>query len=146
VARVRRGIYRIVHFPAEENQELVEVWLWSKHSGVFSHATALSLLDLSDVLPASLHLTLPLSWKGRRLRVPEGVELHHADIAVEERTWFGVVPVTTPARALNDCASAGLSPEFLQQGAHQALRRGLATRAELDQVEAALEPFGGLTP
>ncbi|MBL4848587.1 MAG: type IV toxin-antitoxin system AbiEi family antitoxin domain-containing protein [Planctomycetes bacterium] len=144
VARVRRGIYRIVHFPAGESQELVEVWLWSERAGVFSHETALALLELSDVLPASLHLTLPLSWKRRRLRVPEGVAVHHADIPGEERTWFDAVPITTPARALNDCAIAGLSPELLKQGAQQALRRGLVARSDLGHVEAVLEPFGGL--
>jgi len=144
VARVRRGIYRVVHFPIEETQELVEVWLWSERAGVFSHETALALLELSDVLPASFHLTLPLSWKRRRLRAPAGVTLHHADVPTEQRTWFDTVPVTTPARALNDCAVAGLSPELLKQGAEQAIRRGIVARSELGQVELVLESFGGL--
>ena len=30
--RVRRGIYRLVHFPAGEHEELVMVWLWSKQA------------------------------------------------------------------------------------------------------------------
>src|SRR5687768_2373690 len=51
VLRVRRGIYRIVHFPAGEHEELVAAWLWSERAGVFSHQTALALHELSDVLP-----------------------------------------------------------------------------------------------
>jgi len=144
VVRVRRGVYRVVHFPADEHQELVEVWLWSERAGVFSHETALALLELSDVLPANLHLTLPLSWKRRRLRTPAGVALHHADVPAAERAWVGPVPITSPARTLNDCATAGLSPELLQQGAQEALRRGLVGRPELGPVEQALEPFGGI--
>jgi hypothetical protein len=96
------------------------------------------------VLPAHVHLTLPHAWRQRRFRVPAGVVIHHADVAPEDRTWFGPVPTTNPRRSLNDCAREGLSPELLRQAAQQALRRGLVKQAELSDVEAALEPFGGL--
>src|SRR6187431_1886442 len=52
VARVRRGIYRLVHFPAGEHEELVIAWLWSERAGVVSHQSALALHGLSDALPA----------------------------------------------------------------------------------------------
>ena len=142
--RVRRGIYRLVHFPAGEHEELVAAWLWSERAGVVSHQTALALHGLSDALPAHIHLTLPSKWRRRRLRVPADVVLHHADVPSEERAWFGAVPTTGPRRTLNDCAREGLSPELLRQAAHQALRRGLVTKGELGDVEVALEPFGGL--
>lgn len=144
VVRSRRSIYRLVHFPASEHEELVATWLWSEQAGVISHQTALSLHDLSDVLPAKLHLTLPEAWRRRRLRVPPGVVPHYADVPQKERTWFGAAPITTPGRTLNDCARMGLSPELLRQAAQQALRRGLVTKAELGDVNAALQPFGGL--
>lgn len=142
--RVRHGIYRLVHFPAGEQEELVAVWLWSERAGVISHQTALGLQGLSDVLPTQVHLTVPGAWRRRRFRVPAGVVLHHADVPPEDRTWFGAVPSTTPRRSLNDCAREGLSPEMLRQAAQQALRRGLVTKAELGDVEEALKPFGGL--
>ena len=144
IRRVRRGIYRLVHFPAGELEDLVTVWLWSHQAGVFSHQTALALHDLSDVLPEDLHLTLPASWRHRRFRVPVGVVLHHADIEVRDRAWVGVVPVTAPRRTLADCAQSGLSPELLVQAAQQALRRGLVARTDLAEVDAALAPFGGV--
>src|SRR5688572_30913165 len=65
IVRVRRGIYRLVHFPPSEHEGLVEIWLWSEQAGVFSHETALGLHDLSDALPAKLHLTLPRAWRSR---------------------------------------------------------------------------------
>lgn len=144
VARVRRGIYRLVHFPAGEHEELATVWLWSEQAGVFSHSTALALHGLSDVLPAQLHLSLPLAWRTRRFRVPAGVVLHHADVATDERAWFGPVPATSAARSLDDCAREGVAPDLLRQAAREALRRGLVTQAELVTVEEALRPFGGL--
>src|SRR5688500_12729535 len=144
VARTRRGIYRLVHFPAGEHEELVTAWLWSERVGVISHQTALALHGLSDALPAHVHLTLPSAWRRRRFRVPADVVLHHGDVPPEDRTWFGAVPTTNPRRALNDCAREGLSPELLRQAAQQALRRGLVVKAELGDVEEALQPFGGL--
>lgn len=142
--RVRRGIYRLVHFPAGEHEDLVAAWLWSEHAGVVSHQTALALHNLSDVLPAQIHLTLPEAWRRRRFRVPADVVLHYADVAPDDRTWFGAVPTTSPRRSLNDCAKSGLSPELLRQAAQQALHRGLVTIPELDDVETALKPFGGI--
>jgi predicted transcriptional regulator of viral defense system len=144
--RVRRGIYRLVHFPAGEHEELVAAWLWSEQAGVLSHETALSLQQLSDVLPARIHLTLPDAWRPRRFRVPPDVQLHYGDVAADDRTWIGPVPMTGPRRTLNDCAREGLSPELLRQGARQALRRGLVTRSELGDVKEALKPFGGFAP
>ncbi len=144
VARTRRGIYRLVHFPAGQHEELVIAWLWSGQGGVISHQTALTLHGLSDVLPAHVHLTLPSDWHCRRFRVPADVVLHHADVPPQDRVWFGAVPTTSPRRSLNDCAREGLSPELLRQATLQALRRGLVTHTEIGEVEQALTPFGGL--
>lgn len=144
VARTRRGIYRLVHFPPGQHEELVTTWLWSERAGIISHQTALALHGLSDGLPANVHLTLPAEWRRRRFRVPAGVVIYHADVPQEDRAWFGPVPVTHPRRSLNDCARAGLSPDLLRQAAQQALRRGLVAKSEVGDVEAALEPFGGL--
>jgi len=143
-SRVRRGIYRLVHFPAGEHEDLVAAWLWSEFVGVISHQTALALHGLSDALPAHVHLTLPQSWRRRRFRVPQGVVLHHADVPGEDRGWFGPVPLTNPRRSLSDCARGGLSPDLLRQAAQQALRRGLVTTVELGDVQSALAPFGGI--
>ncbi|MEM9388398.1 MAG: type IV toxin-antitoxin system AbiEi family antitoxin domain-containing protein [Pseudomonadota bacterium] len=144
--RVRRGVYRLVHFPAGDHEDLTAVWLWSEQQGTFSHQTALALHDLSDVLPARMHLTLPQAWRKRRLRVPDGVVLHYGDVGKGERRWFGPVPVTAPLRTLKDCAAEHVPPEQLRGAALDALDRGLVVREELTAVEKQLEPFGGLVP
>jgi len=146
MVRVRRRVYRLVHFPASEHEDLTAVWLWSQQEGVFSHQTALALHDLSDALPAAVHLTLPEPWKKRRLRIPDGVVLHYGDVAEGERRWFGPVPATAPLRTLDDCAAEHLPPDLLRGAALDALDRRLVERDELVAVEAALKPFGGLEP
>jgi predicted transcriptional regulator of viral defense system len=140
VVRARRGIYRLVHFPAGEHEDLVTVWLWSGRQGVFSHQTALSLHDLSDVLPARVHLTLPARWATRRLRVPAGVVLHFADVAKPDRAWVGSVPVTSVRRTLLDVRRASVSPELVEQATRQAIARGLIGKkdaADLKQRAAS---------
>ena len=146
VRRLRRGIYRLVHFPAGEHEDLVAAWLWSEGAGVVSHQTALALHGLSDALPSHLHLTLPAAWRRRRFRVPPGVVLHHAEVPPGDRGWFGAVPITSPRRSLSDCARGDLPPDLLRQAARQALRRGLVVASDLGDVERALQPFGGLAP
>lgn len=144
--RIRRGVYRLVHFPAGDHEELAVLWLWSERVGVFSHQTALSLHELSDVLPSAVHMTLPVDWRKRRLRVPAGLRLNYSDLQTKERWWFGAVPATSPVRTLEDCAAADLAPDLLAQAARAAVRRGLASRDELKGVVSALKPFGGLDP
>jgi len=146
IVRVQRGVYRVVHFPAGEHEELVAAWLWSDRAAVMSHQTALALHGLSDALPARVHLTLPSAWRHRRFRTPLEVVLHYADVPPEEHSWFGAVPTTNPKRTLNDCACEGLSPELLRHAAQQALRRGLVMKTELSDVERVLSGFGGLDP
>jgi predicted transcriptional regulator of viral defense system len=134
VRRVRRGVYRLVHFPPGEHEDLAALWLWSDRAGVFSHETALSLHGLSDVLPALVHLTVPSSWSRRRLRVPVGVVLAYADVPADDRTWVGPVQVTAVRRTLADCAAAGVAPDLVRQAATQAAGRGLVSRAELSRL------------
>lgn len=141
ITRVRRTVYRIVHYPVGEHEDLVVFWLWGERAGVFSHETALALHDLSDVLPAKAHLTLPASWRSRRLRVPDGLVLHHADVDATDRTWWGSVPVTTPARTVRDCAEANLTPDLLEQALREGLARGLFAAEEVACVSEHLVRF-----
>ncbi len=130
MVRARRGVYRLVHFPASDHEDLVVLWLWSDQAGVFSHETALALHDLSDVLPGKVHLTLPAACRGRRLRVPAGLVLHFADVGEADRANFAAVPVTAPLRTLKDCIESDVSPSLVHQAILQARRRGLISAAD----------------
>lgn len=136
IVRARRGVYRVVHFPASDREDLVVLWLWGEQAGVFSHETALALHDLSDALPSKAHLTLPGGWRRRRLRVPAGLVLHFAEVGEKERTTFDAVPVTAPLRTLADCIDADLAPGLLDQAISQARRRGLITAAEVARLRS----------
>jgi predicted transcriptional regulator of viral defense system len=138
ISRIRRGIYRLVHFPASEQEDLVVAWLWAEQTGVFSHETALALHDLSDTLPTKIHMTIPAQWRRRRLRVPAGLRLHYADVSDLERTSYSAVPVTTPRRTLQDCIEANVSPDLVRQAVLQARRRGLISEKEGAELNAAL--------
>lgn len=131
VERVARGIFRLIHFPPSDHEDLVIAWLWSDRLGVFSHETALVLHELSDALPAKQHLTAPSSWERRRLRVPPNVVLHFADLAEKDVAWKGPLPITTALRTVADCAAANSPPDIVDQAAKQGVKRGLFTRDEI---------------
>jgi predicted transcriptional regulator of viral defense system len=128
--RVGRGIFRLVHFPPADNEDLVVFWLWSKREGVFSHETALALHQLSDALPGKVHVTVPLSWRRRRLRVPGGLVLHMADLSKAERGWHGPVPLTTVLRSVVDVLTEG-DPALGEQAVAQGIKRRLFSRQDL---------------
>ena len=138
IVRVRRTVYRLKHFPPGQQEDLVAFWLWSDRAGIFSHETALMLHELSDVLPARAHLTVPAKWRRRRLQVPDGVVLHYADVPKRDRAWVGAVPVTSPARTLADCAADYVSPDFLSSAISQALARGMVSGPQATAVERAV--------
>jgi predicted transcriptional regulator of viral defense system len=131
VERVRRALYRIVHYPRGENEELIALWLWSKNEGVFSHETALFLHQLSDALPSRAHLTLPKAWAHRVIKHPPRLVTFYDDLPAEDRTWHGPVPVTTVRRTIADCLHADVSAELVAQASAQAAERGLITSAEV---------------
>lgn len=141
ITRVRRGVYRFVHFPLCDHEDLIAIWLWSERQAVFSHETALSLHGLSDVLPAKAHLTLPPTWRRRRLRFPAGVVPHYADVSEEDRRWVEAVPVTSPARSVLDCADSHLSPDLLRQALEEGLGQGLFSTNMVSGAREYLDAF-----
>ena len=83
--REHRGIYRLSLFPAADRPELVLWALWSRNrneevEGVYSHQTALSLYDLSDLNPARLNMTVPTDFR-RNSEIPGILTLHYAEPA-----------------------------------------------------------------
>lgn len=60
--RVRRGLYRLRDYPSSPYDEIAAAWLAvGKEKSVISHETALDLLDLSNVIPNAIHITVPRS-------------------------------------------------------------------------------------
>ena len=66
--REGRGIYRLAAFPRTDDSQLIVLSLWSRNRqgrpmGVYSHETALSIHNLSDAMPAKLHMTVPKGFR-----------------------------------------------------------------------------------
>ena len=52
--RVRRGLYRLRHFPTSPHEHVVAAWLPLRAAeAVVSHESALRLYELSDVIPSA---------------------------------------------------------------------------------------------
>ncbi len=142
MVRARRGIYRLVHFPVSDHEDLVVFWLWTEQAGVFSHETALALHDLSDALPGKVHLTVPPSWRRRRLRVPAGLVLHFADVGEVDRASYSAVPLTAPLRTLRDCIEANVAADLVRQAIVQARRRGIVSAKDEARLLSELGSLG----
>lgn len=124
------GVYRFVAAPLTEQDEYIALWLWSGERGVFSHDTALALHDLSDAMPARLHMTVPRSWRGPRTTKPAHARLHPGSLPEDAVQWLGSIPVTTPLQTIRDCIAAHASPEWIEQAIEQATRRGMISAGE----------------
>jgi predicted transcriptional regulator of viral defense system len=100
--REHRGIYRLTRFPMPERPDLILWSFWSRNrhdeiQGTFSHQTALSIYDLSDVMPAKLHMTVPRSFR-RSAKMPAVLVLRYDDLSIDEIEQREAYRVTRPIR------------------------------------------------
>lgn len=137
--RVERGIYRLARFPQSPDEQLVIYALWSRNragapEGVYSHQTALSIHELSDVNPARLHMTVPDTFR-RRAKSPKILVLHRCTLNkkdVEQKHGFAV---TRPLRAITDLAAAeSVSREIIEQALTEGRQRGLITIRDISEL------------
>jgi predicted transcriptional regulator of viral defense system len=129
---VRRGLYRLHHFPSSPHEEVMAGWLPLRNAGaVVSHESALELHGLSDVIPRAVHFSLPRSERGQRRRA--GIQLHTMTRPPEksEISWVAGIPTTTPERSIVDALEAGTQPEQIELAVSQALRRAITTPRRL---------------
>lgn len=137
--RVERGIFRIPDWPAHHFDHLVRWTLWSGGVGVVSHASALAVQDLGEVDPAVVHLSVPTRFR----RSAAGVCLHRPLPPEEHIEDRGGYRVTTPSRALAECAEAKIEQQWLDSALGEALERGLTTPRRLRDAAAELGPTAG---
>ena len=137
--REHRGIYRLASFPRGERPDLMLWSLWSRNrreaaQGVYSHQTALSLYDLSDVMPAKLHMTVPKNFR-RNSEIPRVLVLHFADLPQIDIGAVHGVRITKPMRTILDLLEHGeVPPATLRQALREGLRRGLIRRSEIAEA------------
>ena len=134
--REQRGIFRLSTQPIPLRPDLILWWLWSRNrqeqpQGVYSHQTALSLHELTDVMPSRLNMTVPKTFR-RSAAIPKSVVLHMADLPPSDIEQVDGVPVTRALRTLIDVAASGEVPlPDLQLAFAEATGSGKITRAEI---------------
>lgn len=133
--RIRRGLYRFRDYPSSSRENVIAAWLAAGEEAVVSHESALDLLELSDVIPGAIHLTVPRTR--RNLPRISGVRFHTTSrpLAASDRTIRHGIPVTSPVHTILDAAATGTAPEQIELAIRQALERGqLTARQLLDQA------------
>src|SRR3974390_67741 len=140
--REHRGIYRLAQFPPADRPDLVLWSLWSKNrnqetEGIYSHQTALSLHDLSDLNPSQLHMTVPTHFR-RNSEIPGILVLHYADLPADDVERAQGFKFTRPLRTILDLVEADtVERSFIRQALRQALQRGLITRQQIRTAQLA---------
>ena len=127
------GLWRLAAWPARPDDDLYAIQARAPF-GMFSHDTALSILGLGDLVPSSIHLTIPESSRlGRRA----GLRLHRSrSAAMSDRHLRDGLWVSTPVRALLDTAGAGGDPDQVRSAAREARGRSLLSSADIARLRA----------
>jgi predicted transcriptional regulator of viral defense system len=125
--RIAHGIYRLSHFPGSPYEDLFVALLRTGPASVISHESALSVYDLSEVLPGDNHVIIPRTGSRRR----EGIKLHTNRLAQNEITNREGLRVTTVERTIADVTSAGLPEDQVHTAIVDAIQSGLTTRERL---------------
>jgi hypothetical protein len=134
--REHRGIYRLALFPTPDRPDFVLWSLWPRNrkeevEGAYSHQTALSLHELSDLNPAKLHMTVPRNFR-RNSDIPGIVLLHYGDLPKSDFQAGPGYNYTRPLRTILDLIEhESIEQTFIRQALSQALERGLITRQQL---------------
>ena len=130
------GIYRLVHIPVDEMTFYWKLLLWScnekdKHTAVFSHKTALSFYELSDVNPSKITMTVPKKFQ-KRSKPFKTLKIYKKDLSKENVKQFKGLPVTTPLKTLLDIyEEESLSEKLMEQAVKEALEKGLIRKVDL---------------
>lgn len=139
--REHRGVYRLSNYPITESPDMVLWYLWSCNrkgvpQGVYSHETALSFYELSDIMPAKLHMTVPKDFR-RSSEIPKILVLHYGELSAADIVEVQGFRITKSLRSIVDLLIAQtVSRDILAQALTEGLERGFIARKEIQ--EAAL--------
>ncbi|MBC8390443.1 MAG: type IV toxin-antitoxin system AbiEi family antitoxin domain-containing protein, partial [Actinobacteria bacterium] len=95
---IDRGIFRLAQFPNSPDEDYVRWSLWSRDrngrpQAVISHDSALSIHELSDIMPSKIHFTVP---PGFRKKASKGCVIYRGKIPDRQKEQREGVFVTNP--------------------------------------------------
>jgi len=134
--RVYRGVYRLANYPGSRFEDLFIAWLRTGPNSVISHESALSVYDLSDILPHEIHVIVPRTASRRR----KGIRQHTNQLEVKDITTREGLPITTVARTLADVSATGLAKEQVKLAINEGISNGMVT---MEMLWAQTEKRGG---
>jgi predicted transcriptional regulator of viral defense system len=125
--RKAQGVYRIFHFPHSRFEDLHIASLRTGADSVVSHDSALSVYDISDIMPTKTHVTIPINGS----RKGKDYYFHTNKLEADDITTREGLRITTVERTIADSIVGGISYEHARQAIKEALRRGLTTKDRL---------------
>lgn len=136
-----RGIYRLAKFPISNEGQYIIWSLWSRNrkgeiQGTYSHESALSLYDITDVMPSKLHMTVPKNFR-RGKPLPKILILHKSTLHKKDIIQRQGYQLTSPYRTVLDIISeASLEDTFIKQAIIHFRNKGLLTKKQIyDMIE-----------
>jgi predicted transcriptional regulator of viral defense system len=142
--RQQRALYRLSHFPQDDNADLWRAVLWpvlDKTSsgsilGTLCLETALSLYDVSTINPNKIDIALPGSVRFRR-EIPSDIIIHPRVYPTDAIVQVKGLPTTTLFRTLADLIADRRSLQFVDEALEVANSRALITSRD-DQTLRAM--------
>ena len=95
--------------PGDRLTPYMEAVLWARGAAVISHASALEMLELCDVFPPKIHLTVPPTYRPRKAG-GEHYRIHTQPLRSADIMVFSGVPVVTATRPKRDSFYAQKQP------------------------------------
>lgn len=135
--RVAHGLYRVIALPSDRLTAYLEATMWANGQGAVSHASALEMLELCDVLPPRICITVPARY-GPRKHGGEHYRVRRLDLPSADLTEYEGVPVVTVFRAIAQSTSDGEDPTQLRLAIRNAIDRGLILDREVEQLSAMM--------
>lgn len=135
--RIGHGIYRVPLIPPSRLDQYMLATLWPDRRGRISHESALDLYELSDVNPARIHVTVPVSYRTHR-EIPPLYVLHREDLEPEEQASFDGVPVVSAAKAIRQAHAQHLRRSLLEQAIDESAQTGRLGRQAADRLRTEL--------
>lgn len=136
------GIYRLAGVPSiDPSRDELHLWLlWTigrkaeKPRGALAFETALSVFNLSDLIPSKVHISVPRSFKVSKL--PKVVSLHHEDRHPNDTIEHDGLRVVRPLVTIIDIMREGrISPEHIERAFKDGIRQGIITLKEIDKAD-----------
>jgi predicted transcriptional regulator of viral defense system len=139
LTREAHGVYRFDRFPVSAADDYQQAVLWTgRAEAALSHETVLDLLELADVNPDRVHVTVSVGARVRR-EGGENLVIHEQNLTAADLGWWQGIRCVNAATAIRQVIEAGQTQRHLiTQAIETARGRGAIAQAEHDDFLTTL--------